>query len=146
MEKNLPAVQETWVPAPGWADPPEEEMATRSTILAWRVPWTEKPGGLPPMGSRRVGHDRVTTLHFLSHIDASYLPPSNYLICEWLRTTSTYQLTIHLSIHAFTLDLNSYFPSARHGVRCSEFTDGKHSGLRPRTTPPGRDVWAGTRV
>ena len=38
-------------------DHPEEEMATRSSILAWKIPWTEKPGGLQSMGSQRVGHD-----------------------------------------------------------------------------------------
>ena len=39
---------------PGWEDPPEEEMATPSSILAWRIPWTEEPGGLWPTGSQRV--------------------------------------------------------------------------------------------
>ena len=42
---------------PGWEDPLEEGMATHSSILAWRIPWTEGPGGLQPMGSRRVRHD-----------------------------------------------------------------------------------------
>ena len=41
----------------GWEDPPEDSMATHSSILAWRTPWTEKPGGLQFMGSQRVGHD-----------------------------------------------------------------------------------------
>ena len=44
--KNLPAMQETWVPFLGWEDPLEKEMATHSSILAWRIPWTEEPGGL----------------------------------------------------------------------------------------------------
>ena len=55
--KNLPAVQETWVPSLGWEDPLEKEMATHSSILAWKIPWTEEPGGLQSMGSQRVGHD-----------------------------------------------------------------------------------------
>ena len=55
--KNLPAVQETWVPSLGREDPLEEGMATHSSILAWRIPWTEEPGGLQSMGSQRVGHD-----------------------------------------------------------------------------------------
>ena len=46
MVKNLPAVQETHVPSLGWKDPLEEEMATHSSILVWRIPWTEEPGGL----------------------------------------------------------------------------------------------------
>ena len=56
-EKNLPAVQETRVRSLGWEDPLEEGMATHSSILAWRIPWTEEPGGLQPMGSQRVRHD-----------------------------------------------------------------------------------------
>ena len=60
MVKNLPALQEpqeTWVPYLGWEDPLEEDVATHSTILAWRIPGTEEPGGLQSMGSQRVGHD-----------------------------------------------------------------------------------------
>ena len=57
LVKNLPAVRETWVRSLGWEDPLEKGMATHSSILAWRIPWTEKPGGLQSMGSQRVGHD-----------------------------------------------------------------------------------------
>ena len=56
--KNLPAVQEiqeTWVQSQGQEDPPEEEMATHSNILAWRIPWSEEPGRLQSRGSQRVG-------------------------------------------------------------------------------------------
>ena len=56
--KNLPAVQETRVRYLGWEDPLENEMATHSSILAWRNPWTEEPGGLQSfLQSQRVGHD-----------------------------------------------------------------------------------------
>ena len=55
--KNLPAVPETRVGSPGWEDPLENGMATYSSILAWRSPWTEEPCGLHSMGSQRVGHD-----------------------------------------------------------------------------------------
>ena len=55
--KSLPAVQETRVRSLGWEDPLKKEMATHSSILAWRIPWTEELGGLQSMGSRRVGHD-----------------------------------------------------------------------------------------
>ena len=55
--KNLPAMQETQVRSLGWEDPLEKGMATYSRILAWRIPWTEEPGGLQSMGSQRVGHD-----------------------------------------------------------------------------------------
>ena len=55
--KNLHAMQETLVRLLGWEDPLEEGMATHSSILAWRIPQTEEPGGLQSMGSQRVGHD-----------------------------------------------------------------------------------------
>ena len=55
--KCLPTMRETWVQSLGWEDPLEKEMTTRSTILAWRTPWTEEPGGLQSMGSQRIGHD-----------------------------------------------------------------------------------------
>ena len=50
--KNLPPMQETWVQSLSQEDPLEKEMATHSSIVAWRIPWTEKPGGLQPMGSQ----------------------------------------------------------------------------------------------
>ena len=53
--KNPPAMWETWVQSLGWEDPLEEGMATYSSILIWRTPWTEEPGGLQSIGSQRVG-------------------------------------------------------------------------------------------
>ena len=58
--KNPPATQETqeaWVPSLGWEDPLEQEMATHSSILAWKIPWKEGPDGLWCVESQRVGHD-----------------------------------------------------------------------------------------
>ena len=55
--KRLPAMQEIWVQSPVWEDPLEKEMAAHSSILAWRIPWTEEPDGLQSMGLQRVGHD-----------------------------------------------------------------------------------------
>ena len=57
MVKNLPAMQETWVRSLGQEDPLEKGMATRSSVLAWGIPWTEEPGGLLSTGLKRVGHD-----------------------------------------------------------------------------------------
>ena len=54
--KRLPTMRETWVRSLGWADTLEKEMATHSNILAWRIPWTEEPGGLQSMGLQRVRH------------------------------------------------------------------------------------------
>ena len=69
MVKNLPAILEKRVPSLGSEDPLEEEMATYSSIPAWRIPWTEEPGGLQSMGSQRIGHDSVTfTFRTKSHL------------------------------------------------------------------------------
>ena len=65
--KNLPAMQEMWVQ--GWEDPLEKGMATHSSILASRIPWTEKSGGLQSMGSQKVRHDWVTNIStFMLHV------------------------------------------------------------------------------
>ena len=61
--KNLPAMQETRVQSLGGEDPLEKEMATDSSILAWKIPWTGKSGGLQSMGLQRVGHDRSDLAH-----------------------------------------------------------------------------------
>ena len=58
--KNLPAKQETLVQSLGEEDPLKKGMATHSSILVWRIPWTEEPGRLESMGSHRVGHDLAT--------------------------------------------------------------------------------------
>ena len=56
MVKHLPTMWETWVQSLGWEDL-EKQMATHSSILAWKIPWTEEPDKLQSMGSQRVGHD-----------------------------------------------------------------------------------------
>ena len=55
--KCLPTMQETWVQPLGWEDLLEKEMATHSSILAWKIPWREEPGGLQSMGLQKVGHN-----------------------------------------------------------------------------------------
>ena len=55
--KNPPAMWEAWVQSLSWEYPLEKETATHTSILAWRIPWTEEPGRLQSMGSQRVGHD-----------------------------------------------------------------------------------------
>ena len=61
MVKHLPVVQETRAWSLGWEGPLEKEMATHSSTLAWKIPWTEEPGRLQYMGSQRVGHDWATS-------------------------------------------------------------------------------------
>ena len=60
LVKNLPEVQETRVRSLGWEDPLEKEMATHSSILAWKISWTEEPGGLQSMGLQRGTTERLT--------------------------------------------------------------------------------------
>ena len=60
MVKKLPAVRETWVQSLGQEEPLEKEIATHSSILAWRIPWTEDLGGLQSMGSQKVRHNLAT--------------------------------------------------------------------------------------
>ena len=67
MVKNL-IIHETHVPSLGWEDPLEKRMATHSSILAWRIPWTEEHGGLQSMGSQRVGHNWVTNTFTFMYI------------------------------------------------------------------------------
>ena len=73
LVKNLPAMQETWVRSLGWEDRLEKGKATHGSVLAWRIPWTEAPGGLQSVGLQRLKRDTVTESSFL-------LPPSFSLL------------------------------------------------------------------
>ena len=66
MVKNLPAIQETRIRSLGQEDPLEKEKATQSSILAWRIPWTEEPGRLQSLGSQRIRHDGATNTYTYS--------------------------------------------------------------------------------
>ena len=76
MVKNLPAVKETQVQSQGREHTLKKEMATHSGILAWKIPWTEKPGGLQSMGLQRVGHHLVTE-HAHSSVNSISFPKGN---------------------------------------------------------------------
>ena len=87
-------MQETWVRSLGQEDPMEEEMATHSSILAWKIPWTEEPGRLQSMGSQRVRHDFVTEhaltlfnmnrgFHLLRAFAALHSKDISYLSVSW---------------------------------------------------------------
>ena len=65
MVKRLPTLQETRVRSLSQEEPLEKEMATHSSTLAWRIPWTDEPGGLQSMGLQRVGHDWATSQRYL---------------------------------------------------------------------------------
>ena len=78
MVKNLPAVQEGQVQSLGREDPLEEEVATHSSILAWKIPWTEETGRLQSMGSQRVRHDLATDLEYHGGITFTQLSNQKY--------------------------------------------------------------------
>ena len=67
MVKNLPAMRETWVQSLGWEDPLEKGMATHSSILTWRIPWTEELGWLQSMGSYDLAKGRTQMSDFHTH-------------------------------------------------------------------------------
>ena len=69
---KLPSMQETRVQSLDWEDPLEEEMAIHYSVLAWRIPWTEEPGGLQAMGSQGVGHDSVTSFSLFKYIRKTF--------------------------------------------------------------------------
>ena len=73
MVKHLPTTQETWVRSLGWEDLLEKEMATHSSILTWRIPWAEEPGGLQSMGHKES--DTTERLHF--HFSLSCIGEGN---------------------------------------------------------------------
>ena len=66
IAKNLPAIKKTWAQSLGWEDLLEKEMASHSSTLAWRIPWTEEPGRLQSTASQRVRHDWATTFSTIS--------------------------------------------------------------------------------
>ena len=84
--KRLPTMQETWVWSLGWEDPLEKAMATHSSTLAWKIPWTEEPGRLQSMGSQRVRHDWATSLS-LSLIAPSWM-------CKEPALLSSFRITL----------------------------------------------------
>ena len=77
--KNLPEIQKTQVQSPGREDPMGKEMATHSSTLAWRIPWTEEPDRLKSMDLQRVGHDCVNNFHF--HLLAGTATQSGLILC-----------------------------------------------------------------
>ena len=79
--KNLPAMQEIWVRSVGREDPLEKEMAIHPSILAWRIPWAEEPGGLQSMGSQRVA--QLSNLHYTTTTLLSYHQPLRELHISW---------------------------------------------------------------
>ena len=78
MVKRLSTMQETWVQSLGWADLLEKAMAPHSSILVWKIPWTEEPGRLQSLGLQRVGHSWATSL--FTRLLITFLPRSKHLL------------------------------------------------------------------
>ena len=81
--KRLPPMWETWVRSLGWEDPLEKEMVTHSSILAWRIPWMDKPGRLQSTGSQRVGHDWATSLSLSFIVQKDHVQQLTSLSIWW---------------------------------------------------------------
>ena len=115
MVKNPLTMQETWVQFLAWEDPLEEDMATHSSILDWRIPMAEEPGGLQSMESQRVGHNRVTELNWLKgfelllfccHLFQGIL----FLIYSFTSSMTSWLFrTVLFSLHEFVLFTGCFF-------------------------------------
>ena len=111
MAKNLLTMQAIWVQSLGWEDLPEKEMATHSTIPAWRIPWMEEPGGLQSLGSQRVGHGWATSLSL-----SCYSLNAFNSICLLLKLNpnlvyATFWLCSPLQPHATCFHVVSWLPT-----------------------------------
>ena len=99
MVKNLPAMQETQVWSPGREDPPKKEMATHSSVLAWRIPWTEEPGGLQSMGRKELNTtERLTLLLSL------FFFPQGW----WVGRKTDYSIRIWIAINSVSFYYNHF--------------------------------------
>ena len=105
--RNLPAMRETQVWSLGWENPLEKGMALHSSTPAWRIPWTEKPGGLQSMGSQRVRHDWATSisLHFIYGIYIYICWPCKQCCSEHWDAYSS-QITVFISLDTYPEDVH----------------------------------------
>ena len=130
--KYLPAMQETWIQSLGQEDPQEKGMATHSSILAWRIPWTEELGGLQPIGLQRIRHNWTTYMaHWKSLMRSGLcLPLKLFLhllpkcfVCIGFSTMSSNGLN-SLPLQSFPI---SFSLSLEHDVPCLFLAESIHS-------------------
>jgi len=139
MIRNPSAMRETWVRSLGREDPLEEGMATHSSVLAWRIPWTEEPGGLQSMGLQRIRHDWVTKQQYVLRM---LMRPIFQLIFPWMdlfrkkiRSISVLFIYLFILLYSIVLVL-PYINSIRHGCTCVLYPE-PPSHLPPHTIPLG---------
>ena len=126
--KNLPAMQEIRVQLLGQEDPLEKGMVTRASILAWRVPWTEEPGGLLSMGSQRVRHDWATNTHTSFYFKFTFL--TQLVVMAHCLSLNLYFFLIW-AIYCFYHLSQNYWPGGPPGCGCkSECWDGGNLVVR----------------
>ena len=100
MVNNLPAMQETWVPSLGLEDPLEKAMSAYSSILAWRIPWTEEPGGLQSKGSQKVRHTEQLSTTLFTPVKSPFPYTATYLQIPGIRMwTSLGVAFCHRALH-----------------------------------------------
>ena len=116
MVKNLPAMQETWVQFLGWKDPLEEGMATHSSMLAWRIPWTEES-----MGLQSVGHDWATNTF-------TFLTIQNWKLC--LKNKENHFITVKGTVHQNDLIVLSIYSTSN---RTSKYMKQKQTDFKGET-------------
>ena len=102
MVKKLPEMRESWIWPLGWEDPLEEGITTHSSILAWKIPGTEEPGGLQSMKSQRVRHDRVTEYAFM------YFILANHFLYKTISFNPNQNTHTHTHTHTHTYLKNQY--------------------------------------
>ena len=154
MVKNLPGMQETWVQSLGWEVPLEKEMATHSSILPWRILWTEKPSRLQSMGSQRIGFNWGTnTLTFMASPEAQMVKKLPAGQTQALVRSLGWEdplekgMATHSSILAWRIPWTEAMESQRVGDHWATNLFHFHSSLRyfVKMKVLSHNIWAKTR-
>ena len=139
---------ETWVPSLGWEDLLEEGMATHHSILAWKIPWTEEPGGLQSIASQRVRHDWSNLAHThtensngIRNLVTNASDSANIYVSDWSRSTSEYQSTAYWPQVCCRIHCNALLWRVRNGIfPATSVNKGCHKSSVIATTADGELV------
>jgi len=116
-----------WVQSVGWEDSLEEGTTTHSSILAWRVPWPEEPGGTQSIGSHRVGHDWSNSWHMHAHLSPTLTDPHRF------HTSCSFTLITVMELSRFHLSATSRLKVLQKWGMVSAFVGHYSPGLKPCT-------------